>query len=153
MKFTEDLFAEHMKPITGSAIREIFKLLAKPGMISFAGGNPSMSALEPDVISELAQEVLAKYGATLLQYSHLDDGLYLFTGTLPTQRYFCRLNVSDPLMTAELDRYLEEALVDYVLVSWEELPPRFDRYQWIATDAGYDDQNRINKYLHLYRRK
>ena len=72
MKFTEDLFAEHMKPITGSAIREIFKLLAKPGMISFAGGNPSMSALEPDVISELAQEVLAKYGATLLQYGATD---------------------------------------------------------------------------------
>ena len=105
---------------------------------------------------ELAQTRLAQFvhpGATLLQYSHLDDGLYLFTGTLPTQRYFCRLNVSDPLMTAELDRYLEEALVDYVLVSWEELPPRFERYQWIATDAGYDDQNRINKYLHLYRRK
>lgn len=105
---------------------------------------------------ELAQTRLARFvhpGATLLQYSHLDDGLYLFTGTLPTQRYFCRLNVSDPLMTEELDRYLEEALVDYVLVSWEELPPRFDRYQWVATDAGYDDQNRINKYLHLYRKK
>lgn len=105
---------------------------------------------------DMAQTRLAAFvqpGATLLQYSHLDDGLYLFTGTLPTQRYFCRLNVNDPVMAAELDRYLEEALVDYVLVSWEELPPRFDRYQWVATDAGYDDQNRINKYLHLYRRK
>lgn len=105
---------------------------------------------------ELAQTRLASYvhpGATLLQYSHLDDGLYLFTGTLPTQRYFCRLNVQDPVMIKELDRYLEEGLVDYVLTSWEELPQRFDRYQWIATDAGYDDQNRINKYLHLYRKK
>ena len=105
---------------------------------------------------ELAQTRLAAYvqpGATLLQYSHLDDGLYLFTGTLPTQRYFCRLNVSDPVMQEELNRYLEEAVVDYVLVSWEELPPEFDRYQWIATDAGYDDLNQINKYLHLYRKK
>jgi len=105
---------------------------------------------------ELAQTRLAAHvhpGATLLQYSHLDDGLYLFTGTLPTQRYFCRLNVQDPVMIKELDRYLDEGLVDYVLTSWEELPQRFDRYQWIATDAGYDDQNRINKYLHLYRKK
>ena len=47
MKFTEDIFAPHMRPITGSAIREIFKLLGKPGMISFAGGNPSNAALEP----------------------------------------------------------------------------------------------------------
>ena len=68
MKFTEEVFAPHMRPITGSAIREIFKLLGKPGMISFAGGNPSNAALEPEVISELAVEVLAKYGTTLLQY-------------------------------------------------------------------------------------
>ena len=72
MKFTEAMFAEHMRPINGSAIREIFKLLAKPGMISFAGGNPSNTALEPDVISGLAQEVLAQYGTTLLQYGATD---------------------------------------------------------------------------------
>lgn len=68
MKFTEEAFAAHMRPITGSAIREIFKLLGKPGMISFAGGNPSNAALEPEIISELAVEVLSKYGTTLLQY-------------------------------------------------------------------------------------
>ncbi len=72
MKFTEDYFAHHMRPLTGSAIREIFKLLAKPGMMSFAGGNPSMSALEPDVISELSCEVLEKHGASLLQYGATD---------------------------------------------------------------------------------
>ena len=54
MKFNESYFADHMRPLTGSAIREIFKLLAKPGMISFAGGNPSNSALEPEVISEIS---------------------------------------------------------------------------------------------------
>ena len=68
MKFTEEQFAKHMRPITGSAIREIFKLLAKPGMISFAGGNPSNAALEPEIIAELSGEVLGKYGTTLLQY-------------------------------------------------------------------------------------
>lgn len=72
MEFTQEMFARHMRPINGSAIREIFKLLAKPGMISFAGGNPSNTALEPDVVSELAREALAKYGATLLQYGATD---------------------------------------------------------------------------------
>ena len=72
MKFTEEMFAAHMRGITGSAIREIFKLLGKPGMISFAGGNPSNSALEPDVISEISTEVLAKYGTSLLQYGASD---------------------------------------------------------------------------------
>ena len=72
MQFTEEMFARHMQPITGSAIREIFKLLAKPGMISFAGGNPSNTALEPEVISGLAQEALSKYGTSLLQYGATD---------------------------------------------------------------------------------
>ena len=72
MQFTEEMFARHMRPINGSAIREIFKLLARPGMISFAGGNPSNTALEPDVIAELAREVLAQYGTTLLQYGATD---------------------------------------------------------------------------------
>ena len=68
MKFTEEMFAEHMRPITGSAIREIFKLLARPGMISFAGGNPSNSALEPEVVRGLACEAIDRYGTNALQY-------------------------------------------------------------------------------------
>ena len=72
MVFTEERFAKHMRPINGSAIREIFKLLAKPGMISFAGGNPSNTALEPEMVSGLAQEALVKYGTSLLQYGATD---------------------------------------------------------------------------------
>ena len=72
MQFTEEMFAKHMRPINGSAIRDIFKLLAKPGMISFAGGNPSNTALEPEVVSGLASEVLSQYGTALLQYGATD---------------------------------------------------------------------------------
>lgn len=68
MRFTEDFLSTNMKPITGSAIRDIFKLLGKPGMISFAGGNPSNAALEPEVIAPIASKVLLKNGAPLLQY-------------------------------------------------------------------------------------
>lgn len=68
MQFTQAYFAEHMKSITGSAIRDIFKLLDKPGMISFAGGNPSMRALEPELIRSIACEAIDRYGASILQY-------------------------------------------------------------------------------------
>ena len=75
MVFTEEMFAKHMRPINGSAIREIFKLLARPGMISFAGGNPSNTALEPDVISGLAREVLASESELELVEKHLIPAL------------------------------------------------------------------------------
>ena len=61
-------FASRFDGVTGSAIREIFKYLAKPGMISFAGGNPSLAALPDEICAELAQEVLKADGKRILQY-------------------------------------------------------------------------------------
>ena len=61
-------FASRFDGISGSAIREIFKLLAVPGMISFAGGNPSLSALPDEQCAELAKELLLDKGKVLLQY-------------------------------------------------------------------------------------
>ena len=61
-------FAHRFDGITGSAIREIFKLIAQPDMISFAGGNPSPSALPDAEASRIASEVLKESGKTILQY-------------------------------------------------------------------------------------
>lgn len=61
-------FARRFDAVSGSAIREIFKMIAKPGMISFAGGNPAKSALPDDVCANLAREVLQKDGKAILQY-------------------------------------------------------------------------------------
>lgn len=61
-------FAHRFDGITGSAIREIFKLIAQPNMISFAGGNPSPSALPDGEASRIASEVLREKGKQILQY-------------------------------------------------------------------------------------
>ena len=61
-------FADRFEGITGSAIREIFKMIAKPDMISFAGGNPSPSALPDELVDRFAHEVLSTCGKQILQY-------------------------------------------------------------------------------------
>jgi len=61
-------FAARFEGITGSAIREIFKLIAQPGMISFAGGNPSAAMLEDALIADIARDVLLRDGKRILQY-------------------------------------------------------------------------------------
>ena len=81
MEFSSTYFAKHMEPISGSAIRDIFKLLGKPGMISFAGGNPSNAALEPDVIAPIAQEVISTVGAPILQYGATEGFIPLKSST------------------------------------------------------------------------
>ena len=68
MKLDQIRFASRFDRVTGSAIREIFKVIAQPGMISFAGGNPSPDALPDELISELSSSVLAQDGKNILQY-------------------------------------------------------------------------------------
>ena len=60
--------ADRMVPLTGSAIREIFKLLDDPDIISFAGGVPNPDTFADGQIARIAQELLLSEGKALLQY-------------------------------------------------------------------------------------
>lgn len=61
-------FSDRLKNLKGNAIREIFKLLSTPGIISFAGGFPAKETLPVDEIREITDKVLSKNGAEILQY-------------------------------------------------------------------------------------
>ena len=62
MRSEEIRFAHRFDQVTGSAIREIFKIIAQPGMISFAGGNPSANALPDEAVSDMAAYVMKQNG-------------------------------------------------------------------------------------------
>ena len=61
-------YAERFNGISGSAIRAIFKVLNRPNMISFAGGNPSSDALPNEICAELSRDALLSDGKRILQY-------------------------------------------------------------------------------------
>ncbi|MGI6174677.1 MAG: PLP-dependent aminotransferase family protein [Christensenellales bacterium] len=61
-------FAHRLDGITGSAIREIFKLLQEPGIISFAGGNPSADTFPKDELAHIASRLTKQRPETVLQY-------------------------------------------------------------------------------------
>ena len=60
--------ADRMNNISGSVIREIFKMLADPAIISFAGGAPASEALPRDLIARHTAQLLADDGPKMLQY-------------------------------------------------------------------------------------
>lgn len=62
------IFSDRLANMTGNAIRDIFKLLANPGVISFAGGMPAADALPVNEVKEIAAQVLEKSGPQILQY-------------------------------------------------------------------------------------
>ena len=61
-------FAQRLDSIETSAIRELFKLLGKPGIISFAGGFPDPALFDVEGIRESSQAVLATQPGPVLQY-------------------------------------------------------------------------------------
>ncbi|MFT7325342.1 MAG: 2-aminoadipate transaminase [Rhodoferax sp.] len=61
-------FAERLSNIETSAIRELFKLLGKPGIISFAGGFPDPALFDVEGIQAASQAVLATNSGPVLQY-------------------------------------------------------------------------------------
>ncbi len=61
-------FSDKVKHLEASAIREIFKMLAKPDIISFAGGAPDPKLYPKNEFAEIAKEILENEGATALSY-------------------------------------------------------------------------------------
>ncbi len=61
-------FADRLNQVETSAIRELFKLLGKPGIISFAGGFPDSAMFDVDGIREAGNAALAQDAGAALQY-------------------------------------------------------------------------------------
>jgi 2-aminoadipate transaminase len=61
-------FADRLNNVETSAIRELFKLLGKPGIISFAGGFPDPALFDVAGIAESTAAVLANNPGPVLQY-------------------------------------------------------------------------------------
>ncbi len=61
-------FSNKMTHVKASAIREIFKALTNPEIISFAGGNPASTAFPVDAIKKASADLLEENPISLLQY-------------------------------------------------------------------------------------
>ena len=71
----------------------------------------------------------------ILHYGLLDAGFNLPTGLVPKQRFFCSFNLRLPEMAEAQDRYIEEAVTDFVITCHEPLYET-DNYQLIGTWPG-----------------
>ena len=64
----QNSLADRVTPLKASAIREIFKLIGKPGIISFAGGIPSPDLFPVQEWGELLKEIMDTEGSKALVY-------------------------------------------------------------------------------------
>jgi 2-aminoadipate transaminase len=64
----EHLLAPRTQIMGVNAIREILKVVAQPGMVSLAGGIPAPESFPLEILRELTDIVLRKYGPGAFQY-------------------------------------------------------------------------------------
>jgi DNA-binding transcriptional MocR family regulator len=68
MEFLQSLLAPRLQNVETSAIRELFKVLGKPGLISFAGGFPDSALFDVEGLKAAADSALTTDAARALQY-------------------------------------------------------------------------------------
>ena len=75
-------YAERTADLNGTATREIFKLLSRPEIISFAGGLPASDLLPEKEVAEITESLLSgKDAKRILQYG-TSEGFADFRETL-----------------------------------------------------------------------
>lgn len=65
---SEKMLADRTAFMGTSAIREILKVLSRPGVVSLAGGMPAPEAFPMDHLEGIFQKVLEKHGTNAMQY-------------------------------------------------------------------------------------
>ena len=71
MDYTK-FYSDRVKPMKGSAIREMFKRMADPQIISLAGGNPASELFPGEELSKISEKILREKPAQALQYGTTD---------------------------------------------------------------------------------
>jgi 2-aminoadipate transaminase len=64
----EVLFSERAANIKQSAVRDVFDVSMRPGLVSLAGGSPYLQSLPLDRLAATAAGIIAEEGLTALQY-------------------------------------------------------------------------------------
>src|SRR3954447_16513491 len=64
----ETLFSERAANIRQSAVRDVFDISMRPGLVSLAGGSPYLQSLPLDKLAQTAARIISEEGLTALQY-------------------------------------------------------------------------------------
>ncbi|GLB66383.1 aminotransferase-like domain-containing protein [Arthrobacter mangrovi] len=63
-----ELFSARASKIKQSAVRDVFDISLRPGLVSLAGGNPFLQSLPLEKIGGMAYKLVTEHGLTALQY-------------------------------------------------------------------------------------
>lgn len=107
---------------------------------------------------KFAKIIKEKENPTLLNYGFLDGGFYTVTNIVPNIKHFHKPNIEYekfPEIMDEQNRYIEEKLVDFVIImkekveDAEQVPHLYENYDLVATEYV----SAVNHYYMLFKLK
>jgi len=115
--------------------------------------NTPFLSTTPDeyVLFRFRDEMKKSESPTLFNYGYLDLGLFNICDITPTTKYFCKLNLISEEMTQQIDGYLKDGVVEYVVTYNDNLATIFPLYELV--DSGYSVINEGRFDVYLYRLK
>ena len=90
----EDLFSERAANIKQSAVRDVFDISMRPGLVSLAGGSPYLQSLPLERLGQTAAKIIAEQGMTALQYGGGQ-------GTEELRTQICEVMAAEGILDAE----------------------------------------------------
>ncbi|MGO4235246.1 aminotransferase-like domain-containing protein [Pseudarthrobacter sp. YAF2] len=90
----EELFSERAANIRQSAVRDVFDISLRPGLVSLAGGSPYLQSLPLDRLAATAASIIANDGLTALQYG-------AGQGTLELREQICEVMAAEGILDAK----------------------------------------------------
>lgn len=91
-----DLFSARAANIKQSAVRDVFEISMRPGLISLAGGNPYLQSLPLEKLGATAAAIIAEQGLEALQYGGGQ-------GTLELREQICQVMAAEGILDADPD--------------------------------------------------
>jgi DNA-binding transcriptional MocR family regulator len=90
----EELFSARAANIKQSAVRDVFDISMRPGLVSLAGGNPYLQSLPLEKLGQTAARIIAEDGMTALQYGGGQ-------GTAELRQQVCAIMAAEGIMDAQ----------------------------------------------------
>jgi 2-aminoadipate transaminase len=88
------LFSSRAANIKQSAVRDVFEISMKPGLVSLAGGNPYLASLPLEDLGRTASRIISETGLEALQYGGGQ-------GTAELRQQICDVMAAEGLMDAD----------------------------------------------------
>ena len=103
--------------------------------------------------TKFAEIICESEDKTMLNYSCLDLGVYTTANIVPSEKYFCRLNLDTDEQNESLDSAVREQRVEFLVIRGK--PSRFVKtyYDVIASETSHIEFEGSSISYHLMRRK